>query len=315
MVICSKCNKNRAVIKLRQENIYLCKECFKRYFMDKVLLALKRANVLNTLQNKKILVASSGGKDSLNALYIMYLLSKKYDFDLETILVDEGIKGYRELTVKAFEKFCNNLGVKGEIISMKDEFGFSIDYVARLYLSGLIVYKPCTVCGVLKRHIINRIAIKENVDYVVTGHNMDDEVQTFFINIIRGTIKNLAREGILTSGALGFVPRLKPLYYVTDKESLTFFLLNGFETPRVECPYASLSLRYHVRLFLNELEYRIPGMKERLLKLKDKFSTYLLKTEGKIQLKKCTICGQPTTREICRACEIVHEVKRISTKI
>ena len=312
MVMCSKCNRNRAVIKLRSKGIYLCERCFKEYFIDKVMLALRRAGVLNSLQGKKVLVATSGGKDSLNALYVMHTLSEDYDVDVKAVLINEGIRGYRELTIQAFMKFCNALKVKSKVVSIENEYKFSIDYVARAYLSGLINYKPCTVCGVLKRHLVNRIAVEEEADYVVTGHNMDDEVQTFLINIVRGTVKNLAREGILTGGVLGFVPRLKPLYYVTDKESLTFFLVNKFETPIVECPYASLSLRYYVRLFLNELEYKSPGTKERLLELKDKFRASLSKLTETVQLKRCIICGQPTTREICRACEIVLQVRKIT---
>jgi len=280
--------------------------------MDKVMLALRRAGVLNSLRGKKVLVATSGGKDSLNALYVMHTLSEDYDVDVKAVLINEGIRGYRELTIQAFMKFCNALKVKSKVVSIENEYKFSIDYVARAYLSGLINYKPCTVCGVLKRHLVNRIAVEEEADYVVTGHNMDDEVQTFLINIVRGTVKNLAREGILTGGVLGFVPRLKPLYYVTDKESLTFFLVNKFETPIVECPYASLSLRYHIRLFLNELEYKSPGTKERLLELKDKFRASLSKLTETVQLKRCIICGQPTTREICRACEIVLQVRKIT---
>jgi len=280
--------------------------------MSSVLSALEKANVLDSLQGKRVLVASSGGKDSLNALYVMYTLSQKYDIDLKAILIDEGIEGYRELTAKAFLKFCKTFGIRNRIVYLHEEFGFSIDHVAKAYFNGLIDYKPCTVCGVLKRYLINKIAIKERADYVVTGHNMDDEVQTFLINIIRGTVRNLIKEGVLTAGSSGFVPRLKPLYYITDKESLTFFLLNGFETPRIECPYASLSLRYRVRLFLNELEYRIPGTKERLLKLKEKLQISLLKSEKRVELKRCIICGQPTTRKICRACEIVLKIRGVS---
>ena len=112
---CSKCS-NKAVFK----NPTYCKEHFIRYVESNVKKTIRQFRLLD--KNDKVVVAVSGGKDSITCLHI---LSKWYE--VEALAIDEGIKGYREYTLKDLERFCKERKIKLNIFSIKDEFSFSLD--------------------------------------------------------------------------------------------------------------------------------------------------------------------------------------------
>lgn len=305
MVLCSLCKEKVAVIKIRYANLALCKECFVKHFEEKVEKYLLDTNLSDKLNGKLIVVATSGGKDSLNTLFILNKFKATYDFSLLALLIDEGIANYREYKRRALESFCKKFKIDLLVISLYKELGHTIDNVAKWYKEGKISLKPCSICGVFRRYLINLYANELQADFVATGHNLDDEVQTFIMNFIRGDLLSIVREGPLTQTIFeGFVPRIKPLYYVYEKESLTYFLVNDLKTPYVECPYARLSLRYRLRTLLNRLEYNSPGTKLKLLKLKDTLREELKDKVSMPKLRKCELCGMPTVHKICRACSI-----------
>ena len=307
MARCSRCG-GRAVIRAKLSGELLCRNCFEEYFLSVTKRALSERPGLEALNGSRVLVALSGGKDSLNALYVLVALGEELGLEVEAVAVDEGISGYRDVALRAARDTSGRLGVRCAAVSFEDEYGFTVDDAARAYFSGAIGYKPCTVCGVLKRHLINRLALEMGADFVATGHNMDDEVQTLVINVLRGDLRGIAKEGAAASRVEGLVPRIKPLYYVTDRESLAFALLHGFRPSPSECPYVRLSLRYRVRLAINEMESAEPGLKLRLLRLKEELQREL-SAAASVELRRCPYCGQPTPRDICRACHILREVR------
>jgi len=312
MKLCTRCRRRRSVIKLNYLGESLCKECFLRYFEEQVMRVLKGTGLLSRLSGKLVVVATSGGKDSSNALYILKELSESYDYEVAALLVNEGIKGYREHKAKALRALCTRLGVNLIEVSMKKEMGVTIDQVALLHERGKLRLKPCSVCGVFRRYLMNIYAKEVGAEYVATGHNLDDEVQTFIMNIIRGDLQSIVREGPVTRPHIGeLIPRFKPLYYLTEKESMLHFILRGLETPYVECPYAKLSMRYQLRTMINSLEQHSPGTKHRLLRVKESLRKKLGQQIIQQRLRRCSLCGMPTSHDICRACEIKIELERI----
>ena len=49
----------------------------------------------------------------------------------------------------------------------------------------------CSICGVLRRRAIDFGAKDLGVDVIATGHNLDDVLQTFVINLISGDTKKI----------------------------------------------------------------------------------------------------------------------------
>ena len=139
-MICNKC-KNKAVIKLQHGN--LCKNHFLDYFEEKVFRTIKKYHLIDP--KDKVCVATSGGKDSLTALYLTqkYLGTK----ELFALCIDEGIKKYREKTVQDLKEFCKKNKITLKIVKAKDEFEYTLDQAYPL-INQKTKKKPCNICGV-----------------------------------------------------------------------------------------------------------------------------------------------------------------------
>ena len=95
---CSKCRKP-AITFIRYNGTHLCREHFVQYFEKRVKKDIKKQG--KTINNSRVGVAISGGKDSTVALYLMNdIFSRRNNIDLVAITVDEGIKGYRDKSMK-----------------------------------------------------------------------------------------------------------------------------------------------------------------------------------------------------------------------
>ncbi|PCN50360.1 TIGR00269 family protein, partial [Candidatus Geothermarchaeota archaeon ex4572_27] len=70
-----------------------------------------------------------------------------------------------------------------------------------------------------------------------------------------------------------------------------------------ECRYVRYSMRDEVRYMLNKLESRHPGMKYAIVRAVDRLAP-LIEREVEVQLKACRYCGEPTARDVCRACDL-----------
>ena len=78
---CKLC-KTKPVINLTNNKVQLCSRCFIRYFERKVLKTIRQYNLIE--KNDNIIVAVSGGKDSLSCLYLMNKIAKKKMKDLNS---------------------------------------------------------------------------------------------------------------------------------------------------------------------------------------------------------------------------------------
>src|SRR3989344_3956873 len=162
---------------------------FEIEFERKVLDTIDKYNLFTN--KDKILVACSGGKDSTAILYIL----KKYDFNVAAITVDALIGNYTKENLKNLEGFCRDNNIKLYKISFREKFGRSLCYIKSMLAKNGIRMKSCSICGVLRRYLINKEARKLKPKCVVTGHNMDDEAQSIMMNMLRNRLLLSARIG------------------------------------------------------------------------------------------------------------------------
>ncbi|MEM2918693.1 MAG: TIGR00269 family protein [Candidatus Altiarchaeota archaeon] len=253
----------------------------------------------------KILVACSGGKDSTTALYLL----KKFGYKVEALFIDLLLGRYSEKNFENIKKFCNENKIKLHKVSIRDEFGYKICYIHSILKSKGYSIKNCTICGVMKRSIMNRKARELNATKMATGHNLDDEAQTIFMNFLQGNLSLCAKLGPKTGFIKDekFVPRIKPLYFCPEEEIRKYSMLKKFPVLYEKCPCAVDTFRLEIKGYLNEIEKKNPGVKEKIvynfIKILPKIKEYYKSDE---KLKYCKICGEPSRKEICKACEIVR---------
>ncbi|MDY6774223.1 MAG: TIGR00269 family protein, partial [Candidatus Nanohaloarchaea archaeon] len=108
-----------------------------------------------------------------------------------------------------------------------------------------------------------------------------------------------------------FVRRIKPLRGVREKEVALYAEVNDLEVHIETCPHAEGALRKKVREFLNELEEESPGIKNTALSTVDELLPVLREEfYGDVEeVSPCDNCGEPTSREVCRKCELLAEVE------
>lgn len=301
---CRNCQE-KPVIRLPNSNIYQCKKCFNRYFEKKVRKTIRMYKLID--KEDVIGIAASGGKDSMTTLYILSKILKPRNQKIIALAIDEGIEGYRDLTF--LENFCKNNKIKLHTFSYKQEFNKTLDSMLKL-----VNEKPCSICGVFRRYLLNTKAKKLGVTKLATGHNLDDEAQTILMNQFRRNISASARLGPIT-GTISderFIRRIKPLYFLTEREVAVFAIINDLKDDYNECPNAALSYRCNIRDMLNDLEVKYPGTKHSIVNSFIEIQPMLRKFFNLKKIKTCKLCSEPCSQEICQACKLATKLKLLS---
>lgn len=244
----------------------------------------------------KILVAISGGKDSVTTAYLL----KKLGYNIEGIFIDLCVDDYSKKSLEFIKKFCNDIKIKFHIYNLKKEQGKGMKY----FWKNNEKLNHCAVCGVFKKWILNREARKLKVDYLATGHNLDDETETILLNICKGNLSLGIKSGILTKNISDkkFIPRLKPLFYFENKEIKNFAEKNKLNFVKGICPYREESYRVEIRKFIETLTKK---EKENIIKNFEKVSGKIKRESGEINY--CEICGEPSKNKICKMCKLMNK--------
>ena len=254
-------------------------------------------------RDERIAIAMSGGKDSVVLAHVLSeLYGNRKDIELVAISVDEGIENYRAPTLKIAEKICRDLDISHHVVRFEREIGASLDEMVRR--GGK---KPCTYCGVFRKYLLNRKARELSATKLATGHNLDDEAQTILLNFLQSDIERLARL-VPSKIQKGLVVRIKPLREIYEREIVAYAVLNNLSVSFEECPYSQTPVRASVRDFLYEFEKKYPGRKFSVMRSFEAILPCLRDRYPQIDLNECRICGEPTPREICQACELRVEL-------
>jgi len=300
---CKECISKPAIV-LKENNRKLCKKHFIEYFEKKAYRTISSYSMIS--KKDKIAVAVSGGKDSISCLYILNKLCKRMRIPCEAILINEGIRGYRDNTIKDAKKFCTLNNIELHIFSFEKEFKMPLDKMIKK-----MGKKPCSICGVFRRFLLNKKAKELGFTKLATGHNLDDECQSIIMNQFRSNMETSARLGPITGIVKDkkFITRIKPFYFLTEKETAAYAFLMGFPVSFNECPYVNQSFRGDIRDMLNDFEAGHPGIKHNIVKSFIEILPELKKKYAKTTKSYCSICGEPATGKICKACQLIEVIE------
>lgn len=222
--------------------------------MQQILSPLRKAieeyNMIE--EGDKIAVCLSGGKDSITLLYGLKALQRFYPkhFDLIAISINPGFDFFNENLLKDICKkidiplFIENNHAKEIVFDIRKE------------------KNPCSLCANLRRGIINSIAIKEHCNKIALGHNQDDVLETFLLNLLyTGTIN--------TFSPISFMDRTKitlirPLVFTSEKDIKKYIKRNNITIMNKVCPMDGKSKREDMKLQIISWQKNIPMIRANL---------------------------------------------------
>ena len=124
----------------------------------------------------KIVVAVSGGPDSVCLLHILYLLSSQWRLDLEVAHFEHGLRGRESRDDARFvEKLSHDFRLgffieHGNVKDFANREGIGIQEAARI----------------LRYEFLERVRIDTESTYIATAHTADDQAEEVILRLIRG---------------------------------------------------------------------------------------------------------------------------------
>ena len=197
----------------------------------------------------KIAVGLSGGKDSITLLMGLKALQRFYDkkFDLIAISVNPGLDFFNSEFLQAT---CKKIGV--QYVEEKT-------HIKEIVFDIRKEKNPCSLCANLRRGILNSVAIREGCNKIALGHNEDDVLETFFLNLLYGgSIGTFAPKSYMDRSGITLI---RPLIYAPEKSIKTFVKKNNIEVMPKCCPMDGVSKREDIKNLIHELQKDIPTVK------------------------------------------------------
>lgn len=300
---CKTCGA-KASVNMRQHKLALCSEHYLQWLPDQTQRFIEKYSMFS--RQERILVAVSGGKDSLSLWDILNRLGYAADGLYIGLGIDGGV-GYSAESRGYAQRFADSRGLQLHVVEMSEAHGHSIPELAQSNRRGQ--GRPCSVCGLSKRHVLNGAARDLGYNVLATGHNLDDEAAVLFGNTLQWSVDFMRRQGPVLSAESGFVRKVKPLCRFYEREMAAYALLSGIEYIYDECPHSVGSTSLYYKDLLNQLETDRPGAKLafylRFLEAKATGS-FSVPAEPGLTLFACVRCGQPTSNEgLCSFCRMI----------
>jgi uncharacterized protein (TIGR00269 family) len=131
---------------------------------------------------------------------------------------------------------------------------------------------------------------------------MDDQLQTFMINLLAGDVERIGwtyPEPVQYTNS--GMKKVKPFIEIYEYEIAFYALQREIPFQSEECPYMNESIRTDLREFLNRLEGDRPGIKYNAYNSIIKISN-MLRSMARSESKKCSGCGHLSSGDICSVC-------------
>ena len=219
--------------------------------MQRILSYIRKAvddyNMIET--GDKIAVGLSGGKDSITLLMGLKALQRFYDKKFEVIAISIN-PGFEFFNSNFLKKTCTDIGV---------EYIEEESHIKEIVFDIRNEKNPCSLCANLRRGILNSTAIREGCNKIALGHNEDDVLETFFLNLLYGG-------NINTFAPISYMDRskvtlIRPLIYAPEKSIKTFIKKNNIEVMPKCCPMDGVSKRENMKKLIWDFQKEIPNVK------------------------------------------------------
>lgn len=203
-------------------------------------------------ENDKIAVCLSGGKDSITLLHALKALQRFYPkkFDLIAISINPGFEFF---DTQLLQNICDNLQIP---LFIEDTHAKEIVFDIRKEKN------PCSLCANLRRGAINSVAVREGCNKIALGHNQDDVLETFLLNLLyTGSIDTFSPVSHMDRTGITLI---RPLVYTPEKETKRFVRKNNLTVMPKVCPMDGTSKREDMKQMIFKLQKNIPMIRANL---------------------------------------------------
>ncbi len=144
--------------------------------LDRVEEAIKATGVIR-LPGSILVVAVSGGPDSLALLGLLHEVAQRNVFHIHAAHLDHGLRGQEsDEDARHVQGVCNRLGVpvateKADVAALRARYGLSWEAAARQ----------------ARYDFLARVARMVGASAVALGHTADDQAETVLLHLLRGT--------------------------------------------------------------------------------------------------------------------------------
>lgn len=203
-------------------------------------------------EGDKIAICLSGGKDSITMLHAFKALQRFYPkkFEIIAISIDPGFDFF---DTGFLQGICDKLEIPLFIEkSNAKEIVFDIRKEKN----------PCSLCANLRRGVINSVAIREGCNKIALGHNQDDVLETFLLNLFyTGNIGTFSPVSYMDRSKITLI---RPLIYTPEKETKRFVKKNNLSVMPKVCPMDGTSKREDMKQLIFTLTKSIPMVRANL---------------------------------------------------
>ena len=238
------------------------------HFLDnlqkKVISTVHAHNMI--AKNDRILLAVSGGKDSMMMLETFVEKRRKISFDFQLFVAHITDKNKNYITdTQLIEDYCkeNNIEyIEREIEIEEDQKGKNKDK------------SFCFVCSWTRRKALFLLTKEFNINKLAFAHNLDDAIETLFMNMVyHGSISSLPFKVTMFEGRVDLI---RPLLSLENKDLETYAQLRGFSKEMKRCKYADATKRTDIRNMIETLNGMNPLARKNIFRSMSKqFPEYL----------------------------------------
>ncbi len=202
---------------------------YRKKIWAKFIKALKTYNLL--VENDRVLICMSGGKDSFLLAKLFEELRKHSDFpfEYECLIMDPG---YKKEIRKQIEDNLKLLNVKATIV---DSDIFEI--------TDMMGGKPCFLCARMRRGFLYKQAEKLNCNKIALGHHFDDAIETLLLSMFyNGKIQTMPPK--LISDNYKGLELIRPMYLIHEQDIINWTKYNELNFINCACKFSDTKSNY-----------------------------------------------------------------------
>ena len=197
----------------------------------------------------RVLLALSGGKDSLTLLHLLAEARVELDMDLAAAHVETDA----DCGAGVFERLLVGLCAGLDVPLHRLSFQILADAGDRL---------SCSYCALRRRAALFQLAVENGFGILAFGHHLDDMAETLVMNaVFHGNLSTMTPKVTLFDGALTVI---RPLVFIREDHLAEFVLERGLDTAACLCPWARDNVRGAIKGWLRGADATSPGVPERL---------------------------------------------------